>query len=384
MLSGMTVKACRVATVLWQGLFIAAGLSAASPGRVVPLHAPLAVISADGNVGYTWIFDHYFQVYYFNTGRVDIALYDYKTDKIFLVDPNKERLVMNSYDYVSAYKRFISENITTGDYSISANKQLTILFTRQRAFLGRPVNYTGTTRLAGGIFFSPNEKLLLSGDHYNIYVTDVASGKMISKIVLGSGDMDPLYYDAAIAISANGKKLVVGDPLSFQIFNINPNHFPKNEAELMKGLIYDNLRDSNLAFATLAGVPLHGLAISPDNKFVVGGYLVPDPGNTRDPAINFGWIRNLESGQLVAKMLDQKNGIQQVGYSPNGKYLATLGGSPDSNSCDVENTLHLRDPLTGKTIRIFRDACYRVFFSPDSKNIIYSDRNFKLHIVSIR
>jgi WD40 repeat protein/serine/threonine protein kinase/regulator of sirC expression with transglutaminase-like and TPR domain len=173
--------------------------------------------------------------------------------------------------------------------------------------------------------FSPDGKMVLTGDDRAAHLWDAATGKPIGQ---------PLAHQAvvwAVAFSPNGKTALTG-------------------CSDRTALRWDVATGQPVGQPLLHPGVVLAVAFSPDGKTFATG--------CQDRKARL-W--RTDTGKLIGSPLDSDNAVGQVLFSPDGKTFLTAGNSP---------TVHLWDVATGKPrsqALQHPNTVYRAVFSPDSK-----------------
>ncbi len=210
-----------------------------------------------------------------------------------------------------------------GKTMVSASYDSSIIFWDLETLvpLGPPIFARG----GGGLVFSPDGKLLLSGGGNNISLWDVSSRTLLSSRLQHNAVKD-------VAISSDGETVV----------------------SVGKGMIiFWDISANDSAIRTLSGhkASVTGLAFTPEGKNLISSSL--------DGQIIF-W--NMRTGEPTGNELTSEKGLLSMELSADGRRLATTGRRAPV-LWDVTTGTPLDPPLDGRG----RPESLRIAFSPDSK-----------------
>ena len=270
------------------------------------------------------------------------------------------------------------------------------------------------------VAFSPDGKILTSGNHYTISIWDTATGKHLKTI--NSGDA------YSIAFSPDGKTIASGSrgDDTIHLWDINTGErlqkftghsdavlsvaFSLDGKMIASGSSDDTLRlwdvNTGVNLKTLTGhrYPVYSVAFNPDEKTIASGssysirlwdintgkhlntlttgdaysvYSVafsPD-GKTIASGRNDHTIQlwDADTGEHLNTLTGHVANVNSVAYNPDGKTL--VSGSWDA-------TIRLWDINTGEPLQQFaghREFIHNVAFSPDGKQIVSGDDNAIIH-----
>ena len=256
---------------------------------------------------------------------------------------------------------------------------------------GRAVqSFYGHTKWIISVAFSPDGKYILSGSFDNtIKKWDIASGYMISSIevtlndrgaIAFSPDAQHVLYESeygklVIRGISTGSDSVYGRLLrSFYTgrfetvsvaFSPNGQHILSIDLDGAMSLYHTDTGQEVRTFRDQRLFRGSKAAFSPDGNYILstgidGYYMLPVPWNS----LIMLW--DVNKGEMIYDLPSRVKYINQVAFSPNGRYLLS-GGNDDSE----EETLILRDMSTGKEIRSFpvTYAVRSLAFSPDGRYI---------------
>lgn len=167
-------------------------------------------------------------------------------------------------------------------------------------------HFDGLENWATSVSFSPDGKTLAVGTHNAVQLWNVAEKKSISTWKTGSG------YARSLAFLPGGQKLVIG---AYQSVSVSDVVSGAKERDLPK----------HRGFVT-------SLAVSPDGKLLATG--------CDDEAAR---LIRLEDGALLKTLEHDRDPVQCVAFSADGKTLATAAGTRReslglaSRSCGTSN-----------------------------------------------
>jgi DNA-binding beta-propeller fold protein YncE len=155
------------------------------------------------------------------------------------------------------------------------------------------------------IRFSPDDKLLAVGHYNGAILFNAVTGEKLYDIAFSSR---PLVL--GIDFSPDGKKLALATWDN-------------------KAYIWDVEKNSQILYLPF-GKKLFGIAFSPDGRYVfAGGELT----NTKVTAR----LWDAESGKVMYEVNGHTNGVKDVAYSSNGKWVATVSDDKTARIWDVTN-----------------------------------------------
>jgi len=183
-----------------------------------------------------------------------------------------------------------------------------------------------------------------------------------------------------------------------EVYNFDVLDMERGNGLSKKSLIYKTGNEKGKAGTSLyQGDFFPGsTSINPSEKLIAGGLVIyqqPKPISVKgQPSV--GWVRDFVTGKIQYQLTGQRFGIFQTEFSPDEKYLATRGDTTGSSKCSAsdldgnppkssfgDGTLALRDVKTGKILKKYSNACYGPVFSKNGKQLMYSDYQFRLHII---
>lgn len=221
----------------------------------------------------------------------------------------------------------------------------------------------GTTRFrdgnfVGAVVIAPDGKTLAAGSNQGIRILDLATGKEVRALTANGG-----AGFSYLAYSPDGKVLGAADHGGRMQF-------------------WDAATGNALGQVTPA--PGKARFIRPDSGFSFSGdgkyAAVGSDTLGREEKTN-ATVYEVASGKQVAQVDVQPNYNVRAFLSGDGKVLATCGnymnrGNPADNAkaAEVNRTIELWDPATGKALRTLRDevgrGIWNIAFSPDDKQLV--------------
>jgi WD40 repeat protein len=167
--------------------------------------------------------------------------------------------------------------------------------------------------------FSPDSKQLAvtdlrPPDRSEILIWDVASGKQAASIGIGGGDTGTNLVDTdycTVAYSPDGKYLAVQGGMTVKVFDI---------------------ATQQQRFALKQGTNVHGMAFSPDSRWLATGC-----GAFNEIAGSQGAVKlwDLSTGKLASTLVGHRGYVTQVVFRPDGKQLAAVN-SADLRLWDIK------------------------------------------------
>ena len=214
-----------------------------------------------------------------------------------------------------------------GKFVVSANEDGVIRI--REAITGQEINQMTHDGYVFSIAVSPDGKYVIAGSDKSARVWNVSSGQEIASM-----SHDGYVTSVSVDFSPDGKYVASGGGTTVQIL------------ETATGKEVARTSINELLTSILS------VAFSPDGRYLaVGG------GN------NFKtYILNATTGRVIRRM-SQEDAVTLVGFSPNSKYLFSVG---------ITSTVRIWDVATGRQISSLTDNIYiySVEFSPDSKYVI--------------
>lgn len=384
-------------------------LNMAVAERVVPLHAPIAALSRDGRSVYTQAIGGWegllSEIYHLDSRTVET---------LKLKPPEDNQITWNDlYEHNDPVRG--SGEAPSMVYLTPDQRHLLVVGLGIRTFslprlkpAATYARYPATDTLddTGRVLaLDPNSRFVVLNADEALLFLRLPDLTLLHRLELGpsSACCNNRWVGhtrhVSIGIGPGGRRLVLSEPGRFRLFRFDAQRPPRTLAQLGQGLIYDSQSAAGRKRQDV-GQPQAalGLSWSPDGTLVAGGFVTQKfeadaPANLED----VGRVRSTTTGQVVYTLTGQANAITETAFSPNGRYLATLGGTPPQlrQFCNTDlsysppksefgdGTVHLRDARTGRTLRVYPHACAGLLFSKDSKKLMYSDRLNNLHIVDL-
>jgi len=181
------------------------------------------------------------------------------------------------------------------------------------------------------IAISPDGRNIVTTSHGEVRVWDVATGKTVYVFI-----EDAKHMFLGVDYSPDGKYILVASDDK------------DNEVRLWDAVTWEQVRVFN--YGTPIGV--QAVAFSPNGKTIATG------------EDNIVVLWDVVTGQSISKLSGFRDFINDIKFSPDGKFLLAGGG---------DTTPRLWDVATGKTIRVFggiTQVVQAVAFSPDGKFVI--------------
>ena len=235
-------------------------------------------------------------------------------------------------------------------------------------------NFEGKIGMISSVCFSSDGKYGVSGSwDKNARLWEVNTGK---ELMVLSGHTDRIN---AVAISADGKYILTGsEDKSAKLWDFTTGKPIQNFTDNDRGIEAVAFSpDSKYAFTlgksicmwdvsngklvkTFEDILMMSFAVSPDGKKLITGSMGYD---------GTVGLWDIEKGTQIKKIICQKNSIQSIAFSPDGKSFIT--GSYD-------RTIKQWDIESGKELKVFNghlEMVNSVKFSPDGKYIISGSKD---------
>jgi WD40 repeat protein/class 3 adenylate cyclase len=181
------------------------------------------------------------------------------------------------------------------------------------------------------IAISPDGRNIVTTSHGEVRVWDVATGKTVHIFI-----EDAKHTFLGVDYSPDGKHILVASDDK------------DNEVRLWDAVTWEQVRVFN--YGTPIGV--QAVAFSPDGKTIATG------------EDNIVVLWDVATGQSISKLSGFRDFINDIKFSPDGKFLLAGGG---------DTTPRLWDVATGKTVRVFggiRSVVQQVAFTSDGKFVV--------------
>jgi hypothetical protein len=195
--------------------------------------------------------------------------------------------------------------------------------------------------------YHPNGKLLAAGTHGEVVIVDAMKGEVVARLGGQTGRV------TAVAFSRDGKRLAVasGEPAKagvvklYDVAEIGPKFEVRNDITALKDVQY-------------------ALDFAPDHKtLATAGYdRIIRIWNT-DSIARDRENTGARANPLIAEFKDHSDTIYGVGFSPDGKLLA---------SASADRTVKMWDAATGKRLYTLADPTdwvYALAWHPDGKRV---------------
>jgi WD40 repeat protein len=265
-----------------------------------------------------------------NTGQL-LRTLDGHAGNVTSIDfsPDGKRIVVGSkfLDSASASRR---------------NKDLTVkIWDTNTGELQRTL--TGHTWGVGSVAFSPDGKLIASGDGLLTFLnlSDANTGQLQGTVA----ENENISFGLLVAFSPDGKRIASGSPAEHKI-----RIWDANTGDLQNTLTQDQ--------------PITSLAFSPDGKQIVSV-------SSAQPTVKI-WDAN--TGEVLKMLAGHTNGVESVAFSPDGKRIVSGSRDKTIKVWDA-NTGELLGTLKGHTARVTSVA-----FSPDGKRIVSGSHDESVRI----
>ncbi len=191
-----------------------------------------------------------------------------------------------------------------------------------------------------GLAFAPDSKMLASCGFEDIRLWDAATG---AEIAVLPWKRRPLSFNCLLAFTPDGKTLIAGQMFDGKIH------------------LWDvAARRERSELTREGGMAAFSLAVSPD-----GSQLASGGGDGRGSGDGLIPIWDLATGKVVRRLQSEQKTIGSVAFSPDGKWLASVGGQAGSIS-----TVCLWELSTGKVRHSWKSSSLSLTFSRDSKILI--------------
>jgi len=229
------------------------------------------------------------------------------------------------------------------------------------------INNISTLDKVYSIDFSPDGKIIASGDSYQIRLWDITSGVEIKRFSKHNGIVSSLCF------SPNGKYIISGGADSIiYLWDVEKGSVLKQFKKHKKGIesvsfspngkffvscstdksirLWDSITGNEIKKFSM-DKPILTVCFSPNNKYIAFG------------GVDIIGLMDISSGYKIKKFGGNKGWTLSIGFSPDGKTLASSS----------YNNILLWDVETGNKKNEFighKDLIFSVCFSPDGKNIV--------------